>query len=297
MDDLSGRGGRDGDAVQAFVHEQGCHADHFPAVVAATERHPLLLFQRPVHDAADGDGPEVGVRLHVGDEHLERAVRVPGRGRERAHDGLEDRPEVGERLAQLRCALAVAGDGVDHGELDLVLVGAEVDEKVVDLVEDLLRAGVLAVDLVDDHDGLQPERERLREHEPGLRERPLGRVHEEHHAVDHAERPLHLAAEIGVAGRVHDVDLDLLAGVGDVADGRVLGHDGDPLLALEVHRVHDPLGDVLVVAEGAGLPEERVDEGGLAVVDVGDDGDVAELRHGGAGRPGGAKAQKVSPPR
>ena len=34
---------------------------------------------------------------------------------------------------------------------------------------------------------------------------------------------------------------------------------------------------VLVGAEGAGLAEHGVDQGGLAVVDVGDDGDVAEI--------------------
>ena len=40
------------------------------------------------------------------------------------------------------------------------------------------------------------------------------------------------------------------------------------------------LGDVLVGAEGAGLPEHGVDEGGLAVVDVGHDGDVADVLAG-----------------
>ena len=37
---------------------------------------------------------------------------------------------------------------------------------------------------------------------------------------------------------------------------RVLGEDGDAALALEVVRVHDPLGDHLVLAERARLPEE-----------------------------------------
>ena len=36
--------------------------------------------------------------------------------------------------------------------------------------------------------------------------------------------------------------------------------------------------DLLVFAEGAGLAQQLVDERGLAVVDVGDDGDVAERR-------------------
>ena len=62
-----------------------------------------------------------------------------------------------------------------------------------------------------------------------------------------------------------------------VADGGVLGEDRDALLALEVHRVHHALGDVLVGAERAGLPQHRVDERRLAVVDVGDDGDVSDV--------------------
>ena len=40
------------------------------------------------------------------------------------------------------------------------------------------------------------------------------------------------------------------------------------------------LDDLLVFAEGSALFEHGVDEGRLAVVDVGDDGDVAEIRTG-----------------
>ena len=39
------------------------------------------------------------------------------------------------------------------------------------------------------------------------------------------------------------------------------------------------LGDLLVGAEGAGLAQQRIDQGGLAVVDMGDDRDVADI-HG-----------------
>ena len=92
--------------------------------------------------------------------------------------------------------------------------------------------------------------ERLAQHEARLRQRPLARVDEQQHAVDHRQPALDLAAEVGVAGRVDDVDLHAA-----VADRRVLGEDRDALLALEVHRVHDALGDVLVLAERAGLPQ------------------------------------------
>ena len=114
--------------------------------------------------------------------------------------------------------------------------------------------------------------ERLAQHVAGLGQRALGGVHQQHDAVHHLERALDLAAEVAVARRVDDVDL----GVAEV-DGRVLGQDRDAALALEVVRVHDALGDLLVGAEGAALAEQGVHERGLAVVDVGDDGDVAQL--------------------
>ena len=57
----------------------------------------------------------------------------------------------------------------------------------------------------------------------------------------------------------------------------LLGQDGDALLALEIPRVHDPVDDRLVGAEDARLAQHRVDQRGLAVVDVGDDGDVAQV--------------------
>ena len=65
-----------------------------------------------------------------------------------------------------------------------------------------------------------------------------------------------------------------------VVDGGVLGQDGDAALALEVVVVHRALGDPLVRAERAALVQQRVDQRGLAVVDVGDDGDVAAERIG-----------------
>ncbi len=179
---------------------------------------------------------------------------------------------VRESSRQLALGDALARVGVEHREVELGLLGVEVDEEVVDLVEDLGRPGVLAVDLVDDDDRGEPGLQRLLEHEARLGQRALRRVHQQQDAVHQGEGPLDLAAEVGVAGRVHDVDLHAL-----VVDGRVLGHDGDALLPLQVDRVHDPLDHVLVGAEDPGLPEHGVDQRGLAVVDVGDDGDVSDV--------------------
>src|SRR6185437_12780381 len=84
-----------------------------------------------------------------------------------------------------------------------------------------------------------------------------------------------LAAEVGVAGRVDDVDPRALPD-----DRGRLREDGDATLAFEVVGVHGALGDLLVVAEGAALLQQAVHEGRLAMVDVRDDRDVADIHKG-----------------
>ena len=189
---------------------------------------------------------------------------------ERSPSGIVVLP--GLRRVVLQRGAAGLGVAVDDRELDLALVGVEVEEQLVDLVDDLGDAGVGAVDLVDDEDHGQSRLQRLAQHEARLRQRPLGGVDQQQHAVDHRQAALDLAAEVGVAGGVDDVELDVL-----VAQRGVLGEDRDALLALEVHRVHDAVVDVLALAEGAGLPQHGVDERRLAMVDVGDDRDVADV--------------------
>ena len=78
------------------------------------------------------------------------------------------------------------------------------------------------------------------QHVAGLRQRAFAGVHQQHHAVDDLQRALHFAAEIAVAGRVDDVDLDAV-----IADAGDLGEDGDAALALQVVGVHDALGHML----------------------------------------------------
>ena len=76
--------------------------------------------------------------------------------------------------------------------------------------------------------------------------------------------------------------ITVIAAVGVVAvHGGVLGQDGDALFLLQVTGVHQALdGVVTAVGQRAGLPQHGVDQGRLAVVDVGDDGDVAEIHVG-----------------
>ena len=99
---------------------------------------------------------------------------------------------------------------------------------------------------------------------------------DQHRAVEDAEDALDLRDEVGMAGRVDEID-------GEVAqeergDRR---SDGDAAFALEVERVG--LGragvDAADVVDRAGGEEESLGESGLTGVDVGEDAEV-ERAHG-----------------
>ena len=128
------------------------------------------------------------------------------------------------------------------------------------------------VDLVDHHDDTVTQLQRPAEDEAGLRHGAFGGVHQQDNAVDHLQNAFHLAAEIGMARGVHDVDLGIA-----VPDGGILGQNGDAPLPLQIAGVHDAVHRLLVFPVHAALLEHLVHQRGLAVVDVGDDGYVSQF--------------------
>ncbi len=242
--------------------------------VAVDHLHRLIRLDRPGRDTPGDDAAEIGIRLEDRAEHAERAV-VHLRRRDVLEDEIEQRRH---RLLRAIDALrhpAFLGRAVEHGKVELLFGRVERGEQVEHLARDHLRAGVRPVDLVDGDDRPQPDLERLGDDELGLRQRPLGGIDEDDRAVHHVEDALDLAAEVGVAGGIDDVDPGVLPD-----DRGRLGEDRDPTLALEIIGVHCAFGDTLVLAEGTRLLQEAVDQRGLAMVDVGDDRDVAQLHDG-----------------
>src|SRR5262249_28548206 len=106
----------------------------------------------------------------------------------RRGDVLDDDVEQGakirlERFGARRQRRATrSGVAVDDRELDLTLVGVEVEEELEDLVDDRLDPSVGTVDLVDDEDHGKPSSECLPQDETRLRERALACVDEEENA-------------------------------------------------------------------------------------------------------------------
>ncbi|MPM70118.1 hypothetical protein SDC9_117071 [bioreactor metagenome] len=138
----------------------------------------------------------------------------------------------------------------------------------------LVRLGSGQVDLVEDRDDLQVGVEREVEVRQRLRLDALGGVDEQQGALAGIQGPRHLVGEVDVAGSVDHVQRVRLP-VDAPRQPHGLRLDGDPALALDVHPV-EVLGPHAAVVHELGELQHPVGEGGLAVVDVRDDGEVAQ---------------------
>ena len=125
--------------------------------------------------------------------------------------------------------------------------------------------------LFSDRDDLEVVLDREVRVRDRLRLDPLRRVDDEHRALARLQRARDLVGEVDVPGRVDQVQLVALP---HHADGLRL--DRDPALALEIHRVEQLLAH-LAAGDGFGDLEDAVGQRRLAVVDVRDDREVADL--------------------
>ncbi len=285
-DDIARRGLVDGLALEAAEGQQLADpaAFHLHALARqGADRHAGN--QLAGFHAAGEQAAQERIGLDQNRQQLRRRVGAALRlgGRNVLDDHVEERGQILVLVLHLHHGPALLAAGVDVRKVKLLVVGADGGEEVEGVVQHLVRVGVRPVDLVEHHDGLQAQLQRLAEHELGLGHDAFLGVHQQQAAVHHAQDPLHLAAEVGVARGVDDVD-SRLAGRAVPEHRGGLGQDGDPALALLVVGVHGPFDVRLIGAEHAGLRQHLVHQGGLAMIDVGDDGDIAQ-GHGGGGLP------------
>ena len=244
---------------------RAAHADLDDLVVGLGlhEQHLVGTGHAAVHHPHAGHDAAVLVVLAVEDERLQRRVRIAGRGRDALDDGVE------------QLAHALAGLGRDAQDL----IGGDA-EHVLDLGGEAIRVGRREIDLVEGGDDLEVVLQRQVAVGQRLGLDALGGVDDEHHALAGGQRAADLVAEVDVAGRVDQVE-----GVALPVDAHVLGLDRDAPLTLQIHRVQVLLAHVAGV-DGVGQLEDAVAQRRLAVVDVGDDGEVADAgqihaNHGG----------------
>ena len=242
--ELADRGG-DGHAHADLLDFLGEARLHVPDLGGAA--------QDTVHDPDRAHHPSVLVVGRVEDQGAQRRAGVSRWSRHPLHDGVEELLDALPRLGR---------DPQDRLGRDA--------EDALDLGRVLLGLGRGKVDLVERGDDLEVVLQGLVTGGEGLGLNALGGVDEQHRPFTGRQGPAHLVAEVDVAGRVDQVQDVVLE-----PDPDVLGLDGDAPLALEVHGV-----EVLLAHEpgvdGVGELENAVRQRRLPVVDMADDGEIAD---------------------
>ena len=218
----------------------------------------LALADPSVHDPHIRDRPAKLVVMRIKHHRLQRRVRI----------ALRRRHAQDNRLQQL-------GDpepGLAADPQHLVGVDAQ---RMFDLFQHFLRPGVLQVDLVQGRDDRQVVFQGRVGVGHGLGLDTLKRVHQQQGAFAADQRTGDLVGEIDMARRVDQIQLVRLA-VPVVAQANGTGLDGNASGPLQVHVVQQLVAH-LAHADRAGVLQQPVRQRALAVVDVGDNAEVADM--------------------
>ena len=147
----------------------------------------------------------------------------------------------------------------------MVVVGLEVDEQLVHLVEYFFGSSISTVNFVDDNNGRKIERQCLLQHIARLRKRTFGGVDQEQNAVNHGEGSLYFPTKVGVTRSVHQVDLGVL-----VDHRGSFSQNGDASLTFLVIGVHDTIDHRLVSSERSSGTQKSVHKSCFSMVNVRD---------------------------
>ena len=151
-------------------------------------------------------------------------------------------------LLRIVSRIAVAAAGENVGEVERGVIGPQLDEQVERFRQRFLgRASGRSI-LLTTTIGFSPHFQGLLEHKPRLRPRAFEGIDQNQRPVGHLQHALDFAAEIGVAGRVDDVDLHAL-----VDEGDVLGENGDAAFPFQIVGIEDAIPLELRLAELAAL--------------------------------------------
>src|SRR2546421_9888765 len=95
---------------------------------------------RAVKDAANGETAHILVVIEIGHQHLQRQAIIAARRGDRSQDLFKERAQVRALTIKLVLGHAVARNGVEDGEFELLIVRIEGNEEIVNFVHDFLRA-------------------------------------------------------------------------------------------------------------------------------------------------------------
>ncbi len=217
------------------------------------------------------DLAHVGAVVQRTDLQLQRCVDVVLTLGHMLQDSVEQRTHIAFTHVFGQTGVARQTRCVNDGEIQLFVGRAQFVEQVERGVDREVRTGAGTVNLVDHHNRTQTQFQSFASHKAGLRHGAFNRIHQQQHAVNHGQHAFDLTTKVSVTGGVDNVDVGAF-----VFDGTVLRQNGNTAFFLDIARVHDTFGDMFVVTERTCLSQQLIDQGGLPVVNVGNNGHIAQ---------------------
>jgi hypothetical protein len=246
-------------------------AAHLVRVMAAAGGHHPdsgAFLQDAINHSHERHDADIVVEPGIDDQRLQRRCRIALRRRNAGDDRIQHilDPFAGLGAGQHRILRLDADDF-----LDLVLHAPRLGRRQVDLVDDrnYLEAGL---------DSGVTVRDALRLH-------ALRCIHDQDSALAGRQRARYFIGKVYMPGRIDEIQLVIPTIPGAVSQRDRLRLDRDAALPLDVHRV-EYLCRHFAIGEAAADLDEPVRERRLAVIDMSDDGKIADMVHGGhaAGR-------------
>ena len=188
--------------------------------------------------------------------------------------GIENGAHIAHFL-QLFNIVAVTGDtfqgrAINHREVQLLFGCTQLIEKIEGLVQNPVRTGARAVNLIDDHNGLQTESQSFARNKARLRHRAFHGIDQQKHPVDHRKNAFDFTAEVRMPRGINNVNVSAF-----VFHSTVFSQNRNAALTFQITAVHHTFLDFLIGTESAGCAQQFVNQGGLTMVNVRDNRDIA----------------------
>src|SRR5688572_23976624 len=121
-------------------------------IAAADDFHLLASLDDAVVNPAHTNPADIVVVLDRGDAELKRGIRITGRRGNVFENRFKKRLNTFPRLFEFPGSGAFAAGGVEDGEVESLIIRAQLNEQVKDLIKHLVGPSIGPVNLVNDHD-------------------------------------------------------------------------------------------------------------------------------------------------
>ena len=223
-------------------------------------------------NTADGHFAQVIICFQRGHHDLQTAVGIHVGAGAVLQDCIKEGSQVLAFIVHMELGNAVSGRAVNEREIELFIIRFQFDKQVQDFAFHIGNALVRTVDFIDDDDWFQLMFQCLAENVLRLGHWAFMGIYQQENAIYHVEDTFYFAAEICMPWGINDIDFHAV-----VHDRGIFCQNGNASFPFNRVGVHDTFCHFLVISENMALFQHGIHKSRLAMVDMGDNGNVTDI--------------------